>query len=1040
MSTIPRAVIVSVVAVIVTGGAGAARADDRAAESSATTTGRGASGIVCLGAQAPEPKTNGERTDGGLLLRELLRQAVLIAARDEMGLRTRDMALREPFSSPASGGNTVLTIRTCVSIGRSVDVQIGRAGAENEGGFWSARRPLREGEQVDPAQLLMLAEELSRGDFVDGLAAFGLRGTPNRRTPAAGVPASAEEKLQQMSFLAQFAAVRELHSTIRRQGESPALLGALVRGYANLGQLTRFLWAVSPKVFRARALVYAQRMVAEDPESPWPLWHRAYAHAMAGIHVYALDDLAAAGRLAAPTTEPSHDARGDALRQPEWVALIDAYCRYDMARLDAFAGVEGATGLATTAAGNGEVGHALSEGYVPLARLLRMAALEYSLSDHAVMAAGQAVTAVSPDCFRAYDLMCEVGGIGNHAWATETAEQTLAEVLPARLCAMPDAPEPVRQFLVGEGEGGGERGSKPGWLGKMLGAGRRKSPSSYSEDPVAGEAGVVRGLLEACPEDRGEPSWGVLARLLEDVTFMHVDRHTSLVAEGWRLPASEVAAFIQEVLPRVANHPYRAWIESYRFDLDRDRKQLAELARGIKITDPQVNMVPLIARVWHWEADENGAGHRAWKRVFYYSDWLSHDFEDRMLAQRESDKPRLARRLLTVSPYSPVARAELIKTDWAYASQYAEQWANEHPRHPAVLAALGKRYFVLRQDKDAQRILRRYVELAPDSWAYRLLAETYWRQGEVDAWLATLHESLDRVPPLGLENAVLRVGIAERLMQKGLYDRALPYAEGGAQTGAAWAMLCASQCHEGLGNWDTAEQLVKGAASRYDERGLAWYAWCKRTGRGDIAGARQLALRYVGGIRDRASALDKERMGVFYLLEGDKDRALALFREAVDATASPYAGLHAALLAYESGDVGTRDAILKVIRRSRTERETTDDVPVGMLADLAALFGDYLAQDTRVSGYAGLDALMRGVPERVRPTLEYFTGRFLELYGDKAAGEKYLLRAADSPSTSQLGCALARDLLRSRGVPLRDIPPRPSEISEGIFGELMRRL
>jgi tetratricopeptide (TPR) repeat protein len=780
-------------------------------------------------------------------------------------------------------------------------------------------------------------------------------------------------------------------------------------------------------------------MVAAHPEDPWPLWHSAYAHAMAGIHAYALNDLAEAGRLAAPTTEPSHHARGDAARPPEWVALIDAYCRYDMARLDAFAGAEETTGLATTAGADErrEAGHEPSEGYVPLARLLRMAALEYSLSDHAVMEAGQALAAVSPDCFRAYDLMCEVGGIGNSAWATQTAEQKLADVLPARLRAMPDLPEPVRQFLVGDG---GERASRPAWLGKMLGAAGTKSPSSYREDPVAGVSGVVRGLLEACPEDRGEPSWGVLARLIEDVTFMHVDRHTSLVAEGWRLPASEVDAFIQQVLPRVANHPYRAWIESYRFDLDRDRKQLAELARDMEITDPQVNMVPLIAQVWQWEADENGAGHRAWKRVFYYSDWLSHDFEDRMLAQRERHKPRLARRLLTVSPYSPVARAELIKTDWAYASQYAEQWATEHPRHPAVLAALGKRYFVLRRDKDAQRILQRYVELAPDSWAYRLLAETYWRQGEIDAWLATLRESLDRVPPLGLENAAVQAGIAERLMQKGQYDRALPYAEEAAQTGAAWAMRCASQCHEGLRNWDTAEQLVKGVASRYDEAGLAWYLWCKRTGRGDLAAARQLALRYLGGIRDRASVLDKERMGVFCLLEGDKDRALALFREAVDATASPYAGLHAALLAYQSGDVGTRDDILRVIRKSRTRRKTPDDVPVGILADLAGMFGDYLAQDTQVPGYEALDALVRDAPERVRPTLDYFIGRFLELYGDKAGGEKYLLAAAESPSTSQLACTLARDLLRSRGVPLSDIPPRPSEISEGVFGELMRRL
>ena len=74
-----------------------------------------------------------------------------------------------------------------------------------------------------------------------------------------------------------------LHEAIRKDGESEARLGVLVRGYAHLGQLTRYHWSIEHQVFIARSLLYAARMVKNNPTSPIPLWHRAYAMALAGF-------------------------------------------------------------------------------------------------------------------------------------------------------------------------------------------------------------------------------------------------------------------------------------------------------------------------------------------------------------------------------------------------------------------------------------------------------------------------------------------------------------------------------------------------------------------------------------------------------------------------------------------------------------------------------------------------------------------------------------------------------------------------------------
>ena len=55
------------------------------------------------------------------------------------------------------------------------------------------------------------------------------------------------EQLAEWNEIAVIAGLRSLHAEIRAEGESPRLLDALARGYANLGVMTERLWSPAPQ-------------------------------------------------------------------------------------------------------------------------------------------------------------------------------------------------------------------------------------------------------------------------------------------------------------------------------------------------------------------------------------------------------------------------------------------------------------------------------------------------------------------------------------------------------------------------------------------------------------------------------------------------------------------------------------------------------------------------------------------------------------------------------------------------------------------------
>ena len=211
------------------------------------------------------------------------------------------------------------------------------------------------------------------------------------------------------------------------------------------------------------------------------------------MHTNALADIAAARSRQDPKGEPG---------PPPWADLIEAYARQDLPRM------------------NKEKNN--------LAALLRMMAVEYPTMTDLTLLAAKDVIAADPECYRAVETMCGVGGVTNLHEATTIGPQILAQTLPQKIQAIESIPKAVRDHL---------------------------------EDPKAGEPPLDEALVQAgrLEADRGEPSWAVLVRLIQETRFVQVWRQIEFL----RGPlATSTAEFWKEAAPAVAGHPYAVYLEA----------------------------------------------------------------------------------------------------------------------------------------------------------------------------------------------------------------------------------------------------------------------------------------------------------------------------------------------------------------------------------------------------------------------------------------------------------------------------------------------
>jgi tetratricopeptide (TPR) repeat protein len=784
-----------------------------------------------------------------VLLHEFVRQAVLMAARDILGAVTRDESLGEAL--PGKPPEATMDVRTYFMEGAPAEVSIRRIDPTGIKVLWTGRilERMSSANDMDYAAIVANVEALARGALSSALRDIGVVGTPAKRSDSGDIAEDIGERLEELTFTEQFMAIRATYDEIRQKGESTRRLGALIRGYANLGMLTEFHWNTAHKALKARAILLAQRWVARDPTSPEALFHRAYAWALTGAHKLALDDLAEAKRRAS-----------DASAHPAWAALIEAHCRFETETLiDANHGRR-----------------------AQLAMLLAYINEEGSKLARAI-SIGQLALKRSPECYRIVDGMCDLGGVSIGHFTTTYGMQVFTEALPQRLKALVGLPPKVDALvkdsaheakiataLIDEGKAADSSALSWTVLGQMIRDARFVI--------VWRRANFLRYYL-------GLPMAHVANFLDETRPYIADHPYRPLIQTLAVDPAREKALYsklLDSIKIPILDFNEVAYINAVgRIDYNRwPRLDSIAILHGDVIYRDVDNILGRIGNM-------QGPQYEAPKKLF------SHICED-------------------ISPFSYSAKSALIITDWPYAETRLEKWGHQVDEQPHVQMTLGWRYHQLKRWDDAKKCFEKALRLSQDKYCYEMLASIYKEQGKMDQWKATLDRFLDEAEDHALDHAGVRVQIANHFMELKQWKEAQPYAEAAAETWASWAMQCAQRCYEGLEDWENAELWASRNAQRYpDTEWGDWFLFCNRTGKGDIEAARDFAVQYANSRLEIASGHDKLAFGCVFQLAGDRKKAIELFDTITEPDLQPERLINTALIADDIGDKTLRDDCLQ---------------------------------------------------------------------------------------------------------------------------------
>jgi tetratricopeptide (TPR) repeat protein len=894
----------------------------------------------------------------GQLRRELFRQAVLIAARDGLGMETRDESLRQPLEQlPPS--------QTLTPDMADLDLSL-RVGAQPEK-LWQARLTTAQ-RNGDLAVMAKRLEGSSRTDFLYALRRAGWSPNASPAKPSAPPPADAESRLAKLEILSEFYELRETHALIRSDGESPERLGVLVRGYANLGQITRFHWSLENKVFSARALLYANRMVANQPDDPVALWHRACALALAGLQNAALDDIDAARKL-----DPNHS--------PEWAPLLEPYCKYQTNQLIKLA--------------------ADVPSQAPLAMYLAFVTVEDTAfgCNAAPLAIGQAALKANPLCLQLIDSMCDRTGPGLLNELNEEEPRIFSQTLGDELEDAPGLPVQMAHVI------------------------------DAARDPERNPQGremVCRALIKegTAAKDSGEPSWDTLGRLIQETTFAQIRRNAEFIAVH---QGGDALDFAMSSRPLIPDHPYRAVVEAYGVQDNRHSKSVDDALKNMSIDDLGIIAFPLHRLLQSAELAGSDGAQKISTAIHRNADPTSFDLEKLILSYREKTNntfiKHIATRLRRTSSASPLLVALSIRDDWDNSKPDAPGWEASLSDQPTVMLALGKKYVALKQWSDAERCLRKYIALSPDRAGYEQLADVFLSQNQEDLWLKTLQEYIDTAPDFDLNHAAVQVEIANHFMDKLDYYKAIPYADAAATTGAEWAINCSARAHDGIGDRDTARKLRGEANLAYSRGPISLYEACIRDGQGDRAGT-AAASRADFAARDRTLVPEELlRWATLEMLEKNDALAIKLWQRRMDALPGPHSALHIAILADAAHDNVARDAALKQIPVLPNQTS-----PLFQFA--AILRTTIAAGPDALPDAAAIDHVMMNADPQQQITVCYLTARFLETRGYKDQATPYLRRCCIGQTASHGDVLLAYDALRARGIDPTEVEKAATQPSE----------
>jgi tetratricopeptide (TPR) repeat protein len=897
------------------------------------------------------------------LNRELVRQAFLMAARDELGLATRDVILREDYPSIADEKSVPFTVSCDVARGTfRAEYSLFR-GSRNKT-LW---RDTVAGSVDDPKMLLELAEKaevLSRGEFKDILARAGAASALPAARQKSEVPQSTDDLLWSFDEISVLAGLRHVHAEIRDQGESPELLAALAAGYANLGALTDYYHSSACKGYHARALLYAERLLRKTGEAPWALWQRAYVRTIVGLHNAAAADIAAAKKDAGPAS---------AKQMPFWTDVVAAFVEGNLSQMREIARTPAQRRLAQWL----DLDVAI---HGPLREQTSKLALEFLKT--------------TPACPRVLAIVCTSGELGPQREAVGAALGLTGGLMRQRLPVVPGLPPATAKRI---------RDAKV----KGLGA------------EVDFRRAVIADLKQAgAPgRDRGEPSLSALGHHLDEMHYIQTLHLVNFLVNALSAPADqEIAAFV----PLCTGHPDGAYLAAFsgkKTDLQPTAKALTKSVQLFAVRGNEQGMLKWIYAVTRDSRTQKWSQIATQHIDLVYGDQIEYV---RSLPNQKKTLPMslpYLQQLLQISDKLPSAIALRIDRDWPHAEKDAQNYEHKYAHEPLVTDALAERYFELKRYGDAERCAKLELETAPSYAAYRLLAKVYKSKGDRTQWKAALDRAIT-LPDEGLERATIQNEIALDLLRHKQFKEAVVYADAAAESYSGWSMMTAARCHERLGEWTKSEKLVRATAERYEGHMPEWMYWCHRTQHGDAKASEDFVRKTIESWGTDLRADQSFTTGIYYLVKGQPDQALGPMQRAYSESQQPADGVFAAIVADTLGKKDVRDQLLKQVVETKLVGGVNASREAPRYQALAELIREVVAQPKESKpDLAKVDRVVQSTSLALSSSSPSFiVAVIFKNRGDVENAQRFLLASLQTYGWHGPEHALASDLLRQMKV------------------------
>ena len=727
----------------------------------------------------PEIKLVEDQSLGSAFLLQLRRQAVLLAARDEIGATTRDAFLDETASNDA--------------------VRI-----PNVAEFTNA-----DPKYVGHRQFLAELEELSRNEFVTELQKRGVLSNPQSATEALSeegddsIGDSIDELLGTWTLVSQFEAARRTHEVIRLHGESLPLLKQLVRSYTQLQMLTNVAPRDSHRVFQARAMLYAQRAVAKYGETPETLALRAAAWSLNNFHRLAREEFA--------VIPPDELENADV-----WTRLAKAYCEFDFKAIDAmFETVDAKTER-------------------PFAKLLYFFLLDYSYNLRTLARPfGEKAIADLPDCarlytrtlnFNSFDMVRAPDGSPFH-------EHLARHVAPdiRKMYALPEEVLNAANKLDSTVK-------KPsgGILSGLFGGG-----ASGQDFPLEQYFIDLAALLQSLSEsknDSSEPSLTMLATLLGDNEYQSILQ----LALHLRGRNGYPETYIMPAMPVLDEHPAVEYLALLCRDNSHSSSYSRRLAqKTIPYNLLSLNLSGYSTDVFNSHSGRRYYSPYFFNHLYADRENVRDmvHYHNKARAEIPDGEYVFTVDLLhTLCPKNPYTVGLRLSRGNDVSMEEAETLSKEFADFPRMGESLADYYLKHNLPDKVFEIIKDDYKSKLTSPLHERLYNLYLERNEHEKAIDIIKKFLETPQARESLNTPHQLGtIGLIVLQQGKIEEAEQYFVPGVQTNASWGLSRMAFYQEIIGNFDAAERLLLADRSSYPQIGpFGLWAFRYRTNRPDV--------------------------------------------------------------------------------------------------------------------------------------------------------------------------------------------------------------